>query len=448
MEEVMSSRNLSPAEPSADNGSLLRRHFQTLKGNAMGLIQRLRGDATGNVAITAGILLPVVVGAVGAAVSFSTGAAVRTNMQTSLDAAVLAGITASDPVKAAQNYFDNNVNNFARTSANEITASFAMNGDILSGAATGSVTNPFGGLIGSKIYPVGVKAAATRQKTPVCVLGLNGLDNGSFDINGGPVFNADCAVQANSNSNSGMSQEGKSAVVKAKKFGVKGGHKTETYSPPPTDGSAAIKDPYASIPFPAYTACDTNAKGMDIKDDATLSPGTYCGGISITGDSPKVTLQPGIYVMVNGPFWLKGGAIVTGDQVMIAFTGKDSSLYAWGNSSLKLTSPKSGPYMNMQFMADRDNADTKGTWVSIGGNDPGKGDGAAKVSYDGVAYFPTQNFWVFGNAVLNANSPSMVVVADKIWTQGNATVNVTNNNPRSLPVPPAPTTAYGARLLN
>ncbi len=85
----MSSRNLSRAEPSAGNGSLMRRHFQMLKGNAMGLIQRLKGDATGNVAITAGILLPVVVGAVGAAVSFSTGAAVRTNMQSSLDAAVL-----------------------------------------------------------------------------------------------------------------------------------------------------------------------------------------------------------------------------------------------------------------------------------------------------------------------------------------------------------------------
>jgi hypothetical protein len=103
--------------------------------------------------------------------------------------------------------------------------------------------------------------------------------------------------------------------------------------------------------------------------------------------------------------------------------------------------------MNMQFMQDFNNPDTKGGWVSIGGNDPGKGDGTAKVSYDGVAYFPTQNFWVFGNASLNANSPSMAIVADKIWTQGNATVNVTHNNPRNLAVSAGPTTTFGARLI-
>ena len=152
--------------------------------------------------------------------------------------------------------------------------------------------------------------------------------------------------------------------------------------------------------------------------------------------------------MVDGSFWLKGGAIVTGDQVMIGFTGKDSTLRVWGDSTLNVTSPKSGPYMNMQFMQDFKNPDTKGGWVSIGGNDPGKGDGTPKVSYDGVAYFPTQNFWVFGNAGLNANSPSMAIVADKIWTQGNATVNVTHNNSRNLAVSAGPTTSFGARLLN
>jgi len=422
----------------------------------MNLINRFRRDETGNVVITFALLLPVLAAGVGGAVSYSTGSAARTSMQNSLDAAVLAAAASSDltdalsasAIDTASQYFENNVGTFARNSAKEIAATFAVNSLTISGQATGSLANPFGGVIGSKTYAVAVRSSATKSATPVCVLGLNGLDNGAFDINGNPTFNADCAVQANSNSTSGMTQEGKSAVVKAKKFGVKGGHKTETYSPPPTDGSAAIKDPYASIPFPPYAACDNNAKGLDIKEDTTLSPGTYCGGIKISGDGTKVTLQPGIYVMVNGPFWTTGSPVVTGDRVMIAFTAKDASLYIWGNSSVKLTSPTSGTYMNMQFMSDRDNADTKGTWVSIGGsNGPNTDGGDVKLQIDGVAYFPTQNFWTFGNAVLNANSPSMAIVADKIWTQGNATVNVTHNNPRNLAVSAGPTTAFGARLI-
>jgi len=224
---------------------------------------------------------------------------------------------------------------------------------------------------------------------------------------------------------------------------VVGGHKGDGFSPPPADGSPKINDPYASLPFPYYDACDKNSKIQEIKDSQPLSGGTFCGGVHIYGDGTTVTLAPGIYVMVDGPFWADGNVKITGDQVMIAFTGKGSSLWLWGGSSMTVTSPTSGTYMNMQFMQDNSSADTHGLWVSLGGNDGDTG----KLSYDGVAYFPTQNFWVRGNSTVNANSPSMTIVADKIWTQGAATVNVTNDNPRNLKVPPPPQMGYGARLI-
>jgi len=429
-----------------------RRRLRALCCATMALLHRFNRDESGNVLILAGLMIPVAAVAVGASVSFSTGNATRTSMQMALDSAVLAGAIAmdgaqsSDPIATAQNAFQNNVNKFAQSSASQIAASFTVNGSIISGQASGLVTNVFGGLIGTKTYTASVTAAATKQTIPICVLGLNGSDNGSFDVNGNPTFNATCAVQANSNSNSGMTQEGK-APINAKKFGVKGGHKTNNFSPAPSDGTPTVADPYASLPFPYYDACGTGKTGLDIKNPTTLLPGTYCGGITISGSDANVTLLPGIYVMVDGPFWVKGGGNVTGKEVMIAFTGKDSSLYLWGNSTMTLTSPISGTYMNMQFMADRNNADTKGTWVSIGGA-AGNPDGAPKLDYDGVAYFPTQNFWIFGNAVMNANSPSTTIVADKIWVQGSATVNITNENRRNLAVGAAPQTAYGARLLN
>ena len=237
-------------------------------------------------------------------------------------------------------------------------------------------------------------------------------------------------------------------TAKATRFGVRGGHKGDGFYPPPADGSAKMDDPYASLPFPAYDDCP-NGKGInmtDIKNNRRLKPGTYCYGIHVYGGA-QVTMEPGVYVMWNGPFWVNGGATVTGDQVTIAFTGKGSTLQVWGNSSVNLTSPTSGTYMNMQFMQDWNDTQTRNLWASVGGSDGNDTGDGSKLSYDGVAYFPTQNFWMFGNSIVNANSPSMAIVADKIWTQGSADVKITNLNPRNLPVTNVPSIITGVVLV-
>jgi hypothetical protein len=237
--------------------------------------------------------------------------------------------------------------------------------------------------------------------------------------------------------------------VVAGKFSVAGGHKTNNYSPAPVDNAPSVADPYASLPFPSYDSCGNGGKGTEVKTDTTLSPGTYCGGLHIYSTA-HVTLQPGIYVMNSGPFWCDGSAVITGDQVMIGFTGKGATLQIWGDCSMTVTSPTSGTYTNMQFMQDNSSSDTHSLWASVGGasgSGNNDGTGGGKLNYDGVAYFPTQNFWMFGNAVINANSPSLAIVADKVWTQGNATVNITTNNTRNLNVT-SPKTAFGARLIN
>jgi hypothetical protein len=43
---------------------------------------------------------------------------------------------------------------------------------------------------------------------------------------------------------------------------------------------------------------------------------------------------------------------------------------------------------------------------------PWQSDGTAKVSFDGVAYFPKQTFLIFGSAALTVNSPTVGVIAD------------------------------------
>jgi Flp pilus assembly protein TadG len=414
--------------------------------NAAGrLLRRFDADRGGNVAITTAVVLPVLVGAIGMGVSYSMGNSTRNEMQNALDASVLAGVIASnsggDPIGTAGTSFQSNLSTWAQSNATGIAASFTWSNGILTGQASGTASNLFGGVVGPKTYTITVNSAATSSTTPLCVLGLDTLGSGAFNADGSALtFNASCAVQANSTSSSGMTQKGQ-AQLSAKKFGVSGGSKVNNYQPPPQDSSPAIADPYASLPFPAYDTCPKNSKMLSIKDTETLSPGTYCGGIHMDSTA-QVTLLPGIYVMVDGPFWADGSAVITGDQVMIAFTGKGSTLDVWGNAQMSVTSPTSGTYMNMQFMQDSSSPDTHNLWVSIGGSDSDTG----KLSYDGVAYFPTQNFWVRGKSNLNINSPTLSIVTSDINIQGNVNIQITNNNTRNLPVTP-PVTTYGARLI-
>lgn len=392
-------------------------------------------------------LMPIMIG-VGAAVDYSRGNQVRTGMQAALDSAVLAAAIngTSNWQTVALNTFNGNLNSKGSTVA---APSFSLANGIYYGSAPASVPTAFLGVIGVKQIPVKASSAATTSKAPICLLALNAFDKGAFDMNGNPVLNAPtCAVQANTKDNRGMTQEGKPTAT-AMKFAVSGGHTGDGYSSTPQNGADTVSDPYAKIPFPSYDNCGNvtngaNNTGLTINGGTTsLWPGTYCGGITIKGQA-RVFLNPGIYVMVGGPLLLDGGSTLTGKEVMIAFTGADSTLRLWGNSTLDLTSPVSGTYANFQFFQNPNDVNGRGAWVSIGG-DGNTGD-ASKATWDGIAYFPTQNFWVYGNTVVNSNSPTMSIVAGQIWLQGNSKLNVTNNNTRNLSVTQTMMSG-GARLV-
>ena len=409
--------------------------------NRLGTFLRYRED--GNITIAAAfVAVPVLIG-VGVAMDYNRADQVRTGLQTALDSAVLA---AAENDK--KNWKDAASASYDRNVVDALTVAGPPEFDFVKGTYTGRVLaqaeTVFLGIAGIKYVQLDVKAAAIPNKLPLCVLGLNAFDSGAFDMNGNPAFSAPgCVVQANSGSTKGMTQEGNPPMAVAAKFGVSGGHTGRGYKPTPKDGSPAIPDPYAELPFPDHDPCSGGGSGMTINSGpVTLPPGTYCGGLTLKSGA-IVTLQPGVYVMVDGSLHLNGGSTLTGKEVMIAFTGSDSTLRVWGNSALDLTSPTSGLYKNFQFFEDnRSENQGHGAWVSIGGN---SGDGS-KAKWDGVAYFPTQNFWVYGSAAIDVNSPGLALVAGQIWVQGDAAMTVTHDNPRQVAIDP-PMVNSGATLV-
>jgi hypothetical protein len=50
-------------------------------------------------------------------------------------------------------------------------------------------------------------------------------------------------------------------------------------------------------------------------------------------------------------------------------------------------------------------------------------------------YLPEQQVWVSGashDTIINANSPSLGMVTDRVWVQGNAVIEVTQENRRGI----------------
>jgi len=176
----------------------------------------------------------------------------------------------------------------------------------------------------------------------------------------------------------------------------------------------------------------SNAK---IQNNTTLTPGTYCGGLDISSGA-VVTMEPGIYIFADDDFKIGGGAQLAGQEVLLAYT--NSKFWMTGGAVMKVTSPRSGLYMNMQFMEDAVSQNGN-HWVSIGGD--------STLEYDGTMYFPNSNIWIYGGSVVKGKSPNLIMVGDKIWFQDNSKIELTQVNTRGLPVKETPRLRYGAVMV-
>jgi hypothetical protein len=414
----------------------------------------------GNVAIITAVAMTALTGISGAAILHFQGLEQKTAIQAALDSGVLSGTALgysssdADRIAAAEAAFYANVEkgefvppeDSARFIAEgNLKPAFSVQNARVSGTAIARVENGLGVALGITKLEVKVNAtAAKRMSDPVCVLALNEDQPAAIEVYGNAELNVNgCAVQANSVDGEGLKLYGNKSSASAKQFGVTGNFVGENWSPRPITGTDPVSDPFASLPVPEPESC-TDQKSKMQSSNFVLSPGTFCGGLNIKGGA-KVVLTPGIYIMQDGQFAVNSGAEVTGENVMIALVGKDSYLNLLSDASVKLTSPVTGTYTNIQFMSDRDLSQSKfeQEWSTVLSG--------ATLEYDGVMYLPEQQFWVSGTAqkaVIKGSSPSMVMLTDKIWAQGNAVFELTRENKRGIgSVADIGGFAYGARLV-
>lgn len=169
----------------------------------------------------------------------------------------------------------------------------------------------------------------------------------------------------------------------------------------PTSNAEPAADPYASLAAPPIPATCTT-----VPASGNLSPGKYCGGLSIKDTR---TLNSGIYIISGGNFSLDSSAIVTGTNVMFYLTN-GATLKFNGNATFNLTAPASGTYSGILFFSDRTQSSVSQTF-----------NGTSQSVLTGALYFPTQALTINGDYG-GANGCTQVV-ADTITYSGNASLN-------------------------
>jgi hypothetical protein len=329
------------------------------------LLRRFARNRDGSLAPMLALSALPLFGFVGAGIDFSRAAAAKTSMQAALDAAALLMAKNAQNVDAGQlattagTYFNANFQNTETGSLQPtVSTTSSSGGYTVDMSVTGSIPTRFVGLIGFSVLNIAVHTKAMSNSDGLgCVLALDPSLSGSVTVQGSntTVLNG-CSLYDNSNNATAMSVGG-SAQVTALSVGVVG-NLTGASSITTTDGIqtgiGAVTDPYANVSYPAFYSC--TQQNLTVKNNQTISPGVYCGGISVNSGA-TLTLQSGIYYLDGGTLQANGGATITGSQVTLVFTSKNRNGYATatinGNATINLTSPSTGPTAGIVIFGDR-----------------------------------------------------------------------------------------------
>lgn len=320
----------------------------------------------GNFAVLSAILFVPIFGVAGLAVDFAVFYFEKSGLQQVADSAALAGVSelgiagrADAEIHASvKSFVESNImasnGDSSQASALEIDAEISGDRATLMVNLSYHWSPFFAHYLDSDVLPIKVRSTAKlAQAEPSCVIALNAKGAGQFAVSGKASLSADrCAIHVNSAASDAI-KVNKKAHVSGTNIYITGGYKGKTtvFGPTPTTDSPVIIDPLADRIAPTVGVCD--AKKLRIsKNVKKLRPGTYCGGIEITGNS-GVLLQPGIYIIKDGPLELKGSGNLAGRGVGFYFTGDDAVVDIGEASTVSLTAPKSGPLAGILFFEDR-----------------------------------------------------------------------------------------------
>lgn len=387
----------------------------------------------GNMAISFALLAPILIGLTGGAIDMGSFIVHKEELQSAADAAALAaakegglsGWSETSAKAVVESYLDANLRS-------SISGQFNAQVDVT--AATKQVTVTLeqdhrayfviGYFHGSPQIRVKSTAQASNNSN-ICVIGLHASDPGTVSLDDNAALSApDCAVYSNSASPGGLQSVGNAQLVSdlaCSAGGFTGA--TKNFLPMPLTDCPSVDDPLASRPEPVVGACKER-DAVYQNYTGTLSPGVYCGGLTIRSSS-NVTLKPGVYIMKDGPLLVQSASQVDGKGVGIYFTGNNASFAFESSSVVNIEAPLNGPLAGLIFFQDRRSAEADFIITSNKAR-----------NLLGTVYLPQGNFIVdANNKVADASAYTAVVVKRLKLSKGPNLVLNTDYGSTLVPVP-------------
>jgi len=394
--------------------------------------------------------LPLVV-ATTFVIDYARANAEKVKVKTALDAAVIAAVN-NDTLSLqgkedyAEKHFQQNYEGEIKIELNPQAKADSIEMSAF-GLSPVTVADALG-IKGVEIYEK--SAAVTASENVICVMALDKTAADTITFEESVSFQApSCSVQANSSSPLAISSKG-SKIPTAKSFCAVGGVKGK-FEPYGKGDCQVIEDPYKHVKPAMAGNCmtDPNAKGngkgkvkaITAGDETTLYPGTYCGGLTVTG--MMVRFMPGDYVIQDGSLTFKSGSEAKGEDV--TFTMSGSLLDVKAGSKVYIKAPRFGDRAGLAFMEDTQYVPgKKGNKKQIHNI---KGGGSLNIL--GTVYFPTQSLIVKGEeSQMGAQAPATSFIANDIHFTGiNSAVQVKVDHVVAGLPPVLPRVEDGARLV-
>jgi Flp pilus assembly protein TadG len=282
------------------------------------------------------------------------------------------------------------------------------------------------------------KAGFAGGRSSICVLGLDEVSASAVSVDSKSSVTANnCAIFSNSQSTDSIALA-KNSTMTAEEIYTSGGYigASVSYIPQPITDSPIVADPLASRATPPSTVCD-HMNMVISSGTQTLNPGVYCGGLTVSDGIAE--LEPGIYVIKDGPLSVQGNATITGDHVGFFLTGAGAVFDFGVSTQARLTAPKSGTLSGLLFFEDP--ASSPDRVFTIRSKDAEK--------FEGTVYLPKGTFFIDKASRVGQLSKWTAIIAKRVKVGTGPQLQINSDYANSdVPVPEGIASKTQVRLLH
>jgi len=387
-------------------------------------LKKLLKETGGNVLITAGLSMPLVIGFAGLATDAVQWSLAKRELQRSADSAALAGAyTIAQQGDAVQSATDS----IARTNDLTLEGNPVIENSPTNGAYSGDdkaisvemssrMELPFSRLFLSAGALIKAKAtAAVISDGNYCVISLDTSSDIGVEATGNGTIDLNCGIFANSRGSNAVSAGGSASII-TDLVGAVGGLAPSASYASEVDllpYSVAQPDPFEDLPDSVTTDC-AGRVNVNPTQTMTLSPGCY-RGMDLKG---TVNFQPGVYYIDGDSLSFGASVIATGTDVTFILTSSTAStnpnsianLNINGGATLDLRAPTVGTYAGVLFYQDR-RAPAGSTKIN----------GNSLSVLEGAFYFPSHLLDFSGTSGMTTDC--IQLVGFKVKFTGNSTIS-------------------------